>query len=199
MPKRSAADAALTRAAVVASARASFARRGYAGTSLEEIARDAAVTRGAVHHHFTDKRTLFVEVFEEIERELNDAVVAAAHTAPKAERMRAGVRALLDFCRRDDYRQIALSDAPGVLGLVTWYEADRTAGMGTLRVGVQALADAGALPHHLVEPMTVLLFGALTEAALVVGGGLTDLDPDELLDAFEFLVGGLSALQSAGQ
>lgn len=197
MPKRSAADAALTRSAVVASARASFTRRGYADTSLEQIGRDAGVTRGAVHHHFTDKRALFVEVFEEIERELNDAVVAAARAAPRAERMRAGVRALFDFCRRDDYRQIALSDAPGVLGLVAWYEADRAAGMGTMRVALHTLADAGALPDHLVEPLTVLLFGALTEAALVVGGGLITLDPDELLDAFELLVSGLTARQSA--
>lgn len=47
-----------TRAALVEAARANFARLGYAATPIETVAREARVTRGALYHHFEDKRAL---------------------------------------------------------------------------------------------------------------------------------------------
>lgn len=41
-----------------------FAAQGYANTSIEQIARMARVTKGAVYHHFSDKQALFAEAFE---------------------------------------------------------------------------------------------------------------------------------------
>jgi AcrR family transcriptional regulator len=41
-----------TRRAVLAAARASFGKKGYAQTSVNEIAAEARVTKGAVYHHF---------------------------------------------------------------------------------------------------------------------------------------------------
>ncbi|MEA2517512.1 MAG: hypothetical protein QOG16_1350, partial [Actinomycetota bacterium] len=32
-----------------------FARKGFAGTSIEEVVRTAGVTRGAMYHHFQSK------------------------------------------------------------------------------------------------------------------------------------------------
>ncbi|MGW0019010.1 TetR/AcrR family transcriptional regulator [Rhodococcus sp. NPDC003382] len=40
-----------------------FATQGYANTSIEQIARTARVTKGAVYHHFSDKQALFAEAF----------------------------------------------------------------------------------------------------------------------------------------
>lgn len=47
-------------------AREMFAERGYHGAAAEEIVRRAGVTRGAMYHHFGDKRGLFRAVVEEI-------------------------------------------------------------------------------------------------------------------------------------
>jgi AcrR family transcriptional regulator len=48
-----------TRRAVLAAARSSFGRKGYAQTSVDEIAAAARVTKGAVYHHFAGKKALF--------------------------------------------------------------------------------------------------------------------------------------------
>src|SRR4051812_14577574 len=122
MPRRTAEEAAITRTALLAVARRSFAEEGYAATTLDGLAGQAGVTRGAVHHHFGDKRALFVEVFEALEQELNDAIVRAALSAPPdpLQQMRAGCRAMFEFVGQPEYRQIALGDAPAVLGLLDW-------------------------------------------------------------------------------
>jgi AcrR family transcriptional regulator len=54
-----------TRAELIAAASHAFARKGFHGASLEEIARDAGYTTGAVYWHFKDKDDLFLAVYEE--------------------------------------------------------------------------------------------------------------------------------------
>ncbi|WP_404380675.1 TetR family transcriptional regulator [Knoellia locipacati] len=51
-----------TRAAIIAAARTEFAQRGYDGTSLRAVAREAGVDPKLVHHYFDGKSELFVEV-----------------------------------------------------------------------------------------------------------------------------------------
>ena len=43
----------------------SFARLGYQGTSIDRIARDAGVTKGAVYYHFRDKEELLFEAVKD--------------------------------------------------------------------------------------------------------------------------------------
>ncbi len=57
--KRSQADAALTRDAVLSAARGVFERKGFARATLEDIAAAAKVTRGAVYHHFKNKAEVY--------------------------------------------------------------------------------------------------------------------------------------------
>jgi AcrR family transcriptional regulator len=42
-----------------------FARLGYQGTSIDRIARDAGVTKGAVYYHFRDKEDLLFEAVKD--------------------------------------------------------------------------------------------------------------------------------------
>ena len=48
---------------LVAAARRRFGQFGYEGTSIDDIARAAGRTKGAVYHHFPDKRALFERAF----------------------------------------------------------------------------------------------------------------------------------------
>src|SRR3989442_3448107 len=56
-----------TRQALVDSAVEMFAKRGYAATSLDAIAKRARVTKGALYHHFSGKQALFEAAFEAVE------------------------------------------------------------------------------------------------------------------------------------
>src|SRR5580704_2731055 len=69
-PSLRAEQVAQTRAALVAAGRRLFGDRGFAATSVEELAREARVTTGALYHHFPTKTALFEAVFEHVHDEL---------------------------------------------------------------------------------------------------------------------------------
>jgi AcrR family transcriptional regulator len=55
---------ALTRQRLLEAAGAVFARRGFHGASVEEIAREAGATTGALYSNFAGKEDLFLALFE---------------------------------------------------------------------------------------------------------------------------------------
>ena len=63
---------------MLAAARSSFGKKGYAQTSVDEIAAAARVTKGAVYHHFAGKEALFRAVYAEVEAEAQARVPSAA-------------------------------------------------------------------------------------------------------------------------
>ena len=56
---------ALTRRRLLDGAEAVFARNGFHGASVEEIAREAGATTGALYSNFASKEDLFLALFEE--------------------------------------------------------------------------------------------------------------------------------------
>lgn len=66
--RRTEAEAQQTRADIVKAALAVFSREGFAAARLEEVAKAAKVTRGAVYHHFENKESLYLAVLEDAER-----------------------------------------------------------------------------------------------------------------------------------
>ena len=64
--RRTKEDAEKTRIALLGSAEKLFLERGVAHTSLDQIARDAGVTRGAVYWHFQNKAHLFHEMLNQV-------------------------------------------------------------------------------------------------------------------------------------
>ncbi|MBE7375034.1 TetR family transcriptional regulator [Pseudomonas lopnurensis] len=64
--RRTKEEAEKTRAAILASAERLFLDKGVAHTSLDQIARDAGVTRGAVYWHFQNKAHLFHEMLDQV-------------------------------------------------------------------------------------------------------------------------------------
>jgi AcrR family transcriptional regulator len=92
---------AQTRAALVAAGRRLFGSRGFAATSVEDIAREARVTTGALYHHFPTKAAVFESVFEQVHADLMEASLQAAGQAADAiGLLTAGFGAFLDSSRR---------------------------------------------------------------------------------------------------
>jgi AcrR family transcriptional regulator len=158
-----------TRAALIRAARALFAERGYASVGTEEIVRAAGVTRGALYHHFDGKIGLFAAVFEEIEAELAErfATEALARSDPW-EAMVAGLDMFLEVCSDPEVQRIALLDAPSVLGWEAWREVETRYSLGLIKLGLGNLIDAGLMDPQPLEPLSLSLLGALTEAGLYV-------------------------------
>jgi AcrR family transcriptional regulator len=72
-----------TRDVLIAAATEVFARRGFEGAALEEIAETAGFTRGAIYKNFDDKEDLFFAVTDR----LNERVIDAFRTiAPESAR-----------------------------------------------------------------------------------------------------------------
>jgi AcrR family transcriptional regulator len=146
-----------------------FARRGYSGVATEEIVRRAGVTRGALYHHFRDKRDLFAAVVEELEQEISQLVAQAATTQSDAwEQQRTAIGAYLDACLEPAVQRILLTDAPSVLGLTAWREIEARYGLGLVSAGLDAVMEAGFIEQQPVEPLAHLLLGALTEGGLLI-------------------------------
>lgn len=160
---------AATRAALLKEARALFAAEGYEAAGTEEIVKRAKVTRGALYHHFKDKRDLFEAVFTEVASDI--AGIIDEMSAPATDPLDAligGTRGFLDACLDPAARRIYLVDAPSVLGWHRWRELDAPHNVRSLREGVAAVLAARPDPALRVEPVTFLLSGAFNEAALWV-------------------------------
>jgi AcrR family transcriptional regulator len=160
-----------TRNALISTARRLFADRGYAGVGTEEIVRAAGVTRGALYHHFEGKAGLFEAVFEQIEAELAErfATEALSESDPW-EAMVAGLELFLLVCREPEVRQIALLDAPAVLGWTAWREIESRYSLGLIQLGLKNLIEAGIAEPQPIDPLAHAILGMLTEAGLYVAG-----------------------------
>ena len=75
---------AQTRAALIAAGRRLFGENGFRATSVEDLAREARVTTGALYHHFPTKTALFEAVFVQAHTDLMTASARAAHGASTA-------------------------------------------------------------------------------------------------------------------
>lgn len=65
-----------TRAEILEFARELFAAKGYDGTSVRAVAREAGVDPALVHHYFAGKAALFAEVIG-VPRDIEDKIAAA--------------------------------------------------------------------------------------------------------------------------
>lgn len=162
MPRASAADAAETARRILDVATAHFAEHGYAAASVDELARAASVTRGAVYHHYTSKPLLFAAVASAQQQIVADAIVqATAGSAPDAA-LRDGSHAFLDAITRGAASRVLLVDGPAVLGWEQWRRLDAAGPEQELRAG---LREAGVSPA-LLDPLAAVLSGAMNELAL---------------------------------
>ncbi|MGQ7310809.1 TetR/AcrR family transcriptional regulator [Microbacterium arabinogalactanolyticum] len=188
MPRASAAEAAATAARVLDAAEKRFIAQGFGAASVDDIAADAGVTRGAVYHHYDSKPGLFLAVVQRMQQQVADAVVAAAGDATPADSLRLGSHAFLDAITTGGHARVLLADAPSALGWDVWRRTDAEASAVHLR---EALLAAG-VAEDAVEATTALLSGAMNEAALWLSERPGDASArasahaalDRLLDAF---------------
>jgi len=110
---------AATRRALLDAARSLFAERGYHGAAAEEIVRRAGLTRGALYHHFEDKRDLFRAVVDEMEGEIDEEIEEAERAQSSLpEAVMGGYPAFFVAVFDPGMRGTFFLDGPSGLGLI---------------------------------------------------------------------------------
>jgi AcrR family transcriptional regulator len=159
---------ATTTARLVAAARASFARDGYAATSMDALCAGAGVTRGALYHHFGGKEGLLEAVVRQIDAEIGERLDAInqRHADPW-EGFRACCHGWLDQALDPEVQRVFLKDAPAVLG-ERMRQMDEASSIAPLRDSLAELMDTGRIARTDAEALARLINGALVDAALWV-------------------------------
>jgi AcrR family transcriptional regulator len=184
-----------TRAALVDAARHLFARHGYHGTGTEEIVARAAVTRGALYHHFAGKEDLFAEVFRVVAAELviraNESV--AAFSGDLWAQVSQALGSYLELvAANEEYRRVLLIDGPSTLGWARWRELQSEFVASGIASALGMLMDEGSVARQPTEPLANLIQAALNDTALEMGHAMQPSDEDgAAARAFQFLLSGL--------
>jgi AcrR family transcriptional regulator len=96
------------RAQLLELARTAFAERSYDEVSIDDLAREAKISKGLLYHYFPTKRDLYVAALREIADELVQRVAATPQDLPPIERVRVGLTAYLDHVHLHSRAFVAL-------------------------------------------------------------------------------------------
>jgi AcrR family transcriptional regulator len=158
-----------TRRALLDAARQRFGTRGFGGTSLDDVAADAGVTKGALYHHFRGKEHLFLSVYDEVESDLSaHSLAAAAQGSDAVDALRRGFGAFLDLALDPAVQRIALLDAASVLGTAAKLEVDARHSLAAVRTALEVGVAEGLLAPLDPATMAALLIAACSQAALLI-------------------------------
>ncbi|PZP70913.1 MAG: TetR family transcriptional regulator [Stenotrophomonas maltophilia] len=148
MVRRTRAEMEETRASLLDTARRVFSEHGYAATSMDDLTAQAGLTRGALYHHFGDKKGLLAAVVAQLDAETDLRLQAISDRAGDAwDGFVQRCRAYLEMALEPEIQRIVLRDARAVL----------------IAQGVAVPVDAQALAS--------LIYGSLAEAAFWIAEG----------------------------
>lgn len=180
-----------TRLALIEAARRLFVEKGYAETATPDIVAEAGVTRGALYHHFEDKKALFRAVVEQEAEAVAAEVDAASPDSLSAlEALVKGGEAYLATVRQPGRTRLLLLDGPAVLGRMDMDEIDNRHSVRSLKAGVTFAMRNGAMPKTLsIDAVTALLSAAYDRAALATETGA---DAEDYRRAMEAMIRGMT-------
>ena len=158
--------APLRREAILSAAEEVFARSGYHGASLDDIAQAAGISKALIYEHFTSKRELHAELVNAHVKEIFRRLEANAETGTSGEeRLRGGIDAFLSFVEehREAWRALFRDAAdPEVGDVIERVQAQATAVIAAL---IAADPDAPRESEQGIEMHAALLSGAVQSLA----------------------------------
>ena len=182
-----------TRAKLIAAARHAFGTIGYADASMDDFTASAGLTRGALYHHFGDKKGLLQAVIAEIDGEMAARVNEVAARAPtRWQRFVDECTTYIELALEPEIQRIMFRDGPAVLGdPAQWPNA--SACTASMTDHLTSLQEEGVVVPDL-DPETAarLINGASSQAAQRIANSS---DPEatskKAIAAFKQLLEGL--------
>lgn len=180
---RADAQARLERAALVV-----FARAGYAGATVRDVAREAGVAQGLLYNYYRGKDELLAAVFRRSMADVQASFAAAAEDVPPAERLARLVRSAFAIVREhlDFWRLVyAVRQQPDVIATLgpdfhAWTEGVRAtlgahlraAGHPDPAIGARLLFAAidGVAQHFALDPDGYPLDAVAEHLVATIGG-----------------------------
>ncbi|MGE8504464.1 MAG: TetR/AcrR family transcriptional regulator [Pseudomonas sp.] len=191
MARRTRAEMEETRALLLATARKVFTERGYADTSMDDLTAQAGLTRGALYHHFGDKKGLLAAVVQQIDAEMDARLQAISDNADDPwQGFRGRCQAYLEMALEPDIQRIVLRDARAVLGGAS-PQAQRQC-VESMQQLIDELMRRGLVAKAEPQALAALIYGSLEEATLWIAAsddGKTRLA--QSIAALELLLRGL--------
>jgi len=154
-----------TRAKLMAAGRKAFAEVGYANASMDDFTAEAGLTRGALYHHFGDKKGLFQAVVSQIDTEMAERLRQRAARAPSRWEgfIEEGI-GYIEMALEPEIQRIVLRDGPAVLGdPASWPSADGC--VAAMWASLEALQAEGTICNVDAEATARMLSGASCYAA----------------------------------
>src|SRR5690349_17186523 len=96
------------RAQLLALARKAFSDRSYDEVSIDDLAREAKISKGLLYHYFPTKRDLYVAGLREIAEELVERCTSIPADLPPMERVHVGLGAYLDHISQHSRAYVSL-------------------------------------------------------------------------------------------
>ena len=177
-----------TRAALLDEATTLFAERGYAGTSLEDVASASRVTRGAVYHHFASKQALFEAVLDLQEERATTEIVAAAGAANPWDAAMLALDAYLTHCCDPVYGRLVWLEGPAALGWHRWRECEKKYSYGLVEQFIRDLIEGGYVDGRAFDSLVQFSFWMLGGAGLAVAEAAPE-DKPRVRDEWRYLIG----------
>ena len=164
--RRTKEEAAVTRATVLKAALSVFSAKGYAATTLDDVATAAKVTRGAIYWHFKSKADLYNTLVEEM----------SARGASIVQQAVAEGGTLIDILRRVFISQCALIEEDK--------EARAVMELALFKTGVDPDLQAGRKKQ--LDSGNALIAGIADALEMGVSQGILrdDIDPTDMARAF---------------
>ncbi|WP_422421441.1 TetR/AcrR family transcriptional regulator [Pseudomonas sp. GZD-222] len=170
MVRRTRTEMEETRATLLATARKVFSERGYAETSMDDLTAQAGLTRGALYHHFGDKKGLLAAVVEQIDAEMDARLQAISDTVGDTwEGFFQRCQAYLQMALEPEIQRIVLRDARAVLGGAS-PDAQRHC-VESMQSLINKLIQQGVVAEADPQALASLVYGSLAEAAFWIANG----------------------------
>ncbi|MCD2166174.1 TetR/AcrR family transcriptional regulator [Comamonas koreensis] len=170
MVRRTRAEMEATRASLLVTARQELAKHGYTDTSMDDLTAQAGLTRGALYHHFGDKKGLLAAVVAQIDDEMDARLQAISDQAEDPwQGFRNRCRAYLEMALEPEIQRIVLRDARAVLGGAS-PDSQRHC-LHSMQTLISALMAQGIVAPADVQALASLIYGSLAEAAFWIAEG----------------------------
>ncbi|WP_338883423.1 MULTISPECIES: TetR/AcrR family transcriptional regulator [Xenorhabdus] len=180
-----------TRTKLLATARHAFGSLGYSNTSMDDFTSKVGLTRGALYHHFGDKKGLLMAVVEQIDSEMDQYLQSISDNAIDSwTGFRDRCRAYLAMSLNSEFQQIVLRDSKIILG--DRFRESQAHCISSMRILLKKMVLEKKIKDVDTEVLACLINGSLVEAALWIAD---DVDPEAKLlktfSAFDLFLEGL--------